>query len=338
MKKIIKHLSLVLFAITMLSLTLIATGCSNKKSGSTGKDGVLNNATRLVIGITPNYFPIVVAYEKGFFKDEFGDALKIEMPFFINGPAQNEAFNAGEIDIANMGDMPAIQLWANDADIQVISYLFDNPDEHSMVANKRSGIKTLADFKGKKIATQFGSNTHKFTLAFLTAQGLDANDVELVHLQRPEAIAALKQGIVDATALLEPSLSQTLSEDSNIIEICTSRGYGYFYSITFVRTEYARKNPQIVSRYLKVIKKANDWVAENADEATHIMIKFMGSDDFAATKKILEGRTWLVAADQGLIDRLNDTIKFCREQEMITRDDLDAKNLVNDAYVKAAGL
>jgi sulfonate transport system substrate-binding protein len=338
MKKLLANLSVVLFAVMSLSLTLMAAGCSGKKSGSTGEDGELNKAQRLVIGHNPNYFPIIVAYEKGFFKDEFGDELKIEIPLFTNGPAQNEALKAGQLDIANMGDLPTIQLWANGTDIQVISYLWDAPDGLSLVANKRSGIKTLADLKGKKIAVQFGSNYHKLALRFLAAQGLDADDAELVNLQISEAIVALKQGIVDATALIEPTLSRTLNEDSNIVEISTSRGYDKLFILAFVRTEYAKQNPQIVSRYLKAIKRTNDWIAQNADEAIRIVLKFMGSNDYAGTKKYLDGRTWPVAADQELIDRLNATIKFCRDQELITRDDLDAKNLVTDKYVKAAGL
>ena len=332
MKKFHVNSSLVLFVI----MTLTMAGCS-KKSNSTGEDGSLNNATRLVIGQNTNYCPIIIAHEKGFFKDEFGDTLKIETPLFANGPAQNEAFKAGQIDIGNMGDLPMTQLWANGTNIQVISYLFDSLDGYSLLANKRSGMKTLADLKGKKIAVELGSNFHKTMLKFLASQGLDADDVELVNMPRAEAVIALKQGLLDATALDEPALSKTL-EDNNIVLISTARDYDKLFTVAFVRTEYARKNPQIVSRYLKVIKKANDWMAQNVDEATRIVLKFMGSDDFAGTKKYLESRTWPVAADQDLIDRLNDTIKFCREQELITRDDLDAKNLVNDAYVKGAGL
>ena len=332
MKKFIKKSSLVLFVVMMLSF--IAAGCSGKKSDSTtGKDGAFNNATRLIIGQNSNYFPVIVAYEKGFLKDEFGDALEIEIPLFYNGPAQNEAFKAGRLDIANSGDLPTIQLWANGTDIQVISYLFDAPDGHSLVVNKQSGIKTPSDFKGKKIATQLGSNFHKFIIKFITSQGLDTNDVEIVNLQKLEAITALKEGLVDAATFDEPVLSQALSDDNNF-EISKSGNF----TITFVRTEYAKQNPQIVSRYLKVIKKTNDWIAQNADEATRIVVKFMGSDDFEATKKFLGTRIWLVTVDQGLIDKLDDTIKFCREYELITRDDLDAKNLVNDIYVKAAGL
>ena len=335
MKKFIKNLNLALFAV--MTLTLMAAGCS-KKSDSTGEASTLNKAERLVIGHNINYFPVIVAYEKGFLKDEFGDSLKIEIPQFSSGPAQNEALKAGQIDIANMGDLPVIQLWANDTDIQVISYLFDAPDGYSIVANKRSGIKTLGDFKGKKIAVQFGTTNHQLILKILAAQGLDVNDIELVNLQISEAIVALKQGIVDATTLNEPFISQILSDDNNIFVVSTSRDYGGIFTVAFVRTEYAKKNPQIVSRYLKAIKKTNDWMAQNADEATRIVTGFMSSNDLAGTKKFFESRTWLVAADQALIDRLNDTIKFSHGQELITRDDLDAKNLVNDAYVKAAGL
>jgi len=330
MKKFWGNVSLLLFAVTMLA----AGGCAAKKTGAAGE---LNKAEKLVIGHNLNFFPIPVSYENGFLKEEFGDDFKIEIPHFANGPAQNEAFKAGQLDIGNMGELPAIQLWASGADIQVISYLYDAPDGYSLLANKRSGIKTVADLKGKRIAVQFGANQHKLALKFLSSQGLDVNDVELVHLQKLESSIALKQGVIDATVLDEPFVSQTL-EDDNIVEIATARGYDKIFGVTFVRTEFAQKNPQIVARYLKAIKKNNDWMAQNPDEATRIMAKFMGSDDLEATKKILVTRTWPVAADQELIDRLNDTIRFCREQELITRDDLDAKNLVNDTYVKQAGL
>jgi len=333
MKKLLGNSSLILFAV----MTLMAAGCSGKKSSSTGEDGSLNNATRLAIGHNLNHFPIIVAYEKGFLQDEFGDTLKVEIAQFANGPAQNEALKAGQINIANMGDLPVIQLWANGTDIQVISYLSDSPDGYTLVANKRSGIKTLADLKGKKIATQFGSNHHKTILKFLAAHGLDANTTEIVNLQRPEARTAVQQGIVDATTFEEPVLSEALKDD-NIVKISTSRGYDKAINVTFIQTDYAKKNPQIVSRYLKVINQTNDWIAQNPDEATRIVAKYSGSDDLSGIRKFLENRNWLVAVDQVLIDSLNDTIKFCRDQELITRDDLDAKNLVVDTYVKAAGL
>jgi len=332
MKKIIRKASLVLFTVMVLA------GCSGKKSASGSGSEALNNAERLIIGINANYFPVIVAYEKGYFRDEFGDKLKIEVPNFANGPAQNEAFQAGRLDIANVGDLPTIQLWANDTDIQVISYLWDAPDAYSLVVNKQSKIQSLADLRGKKIAVQLGSNYHKFTLKLLASQGLEINDVELVQMQRPEALIALKQGVIDAVTMPEPPLSQTLKEDSNLVEICKSGDYDKIFIVTYVRTEYAQKNPQIVSRYLKVIKKANDWIAQNADEAVRIVAKFMGSDDIEGTRTYLNTRIWPVGVDQALIDSLNDTIKFSREYELITRDDLDAKNLVVDTYVKAAGL
>jgi len=321
----------------VLLLALMAAGCSGKKSSASGGDDSLNKAERLTIGQNLNYFPIIIAQEKGFFQDEFGDTLTIETPQFTNGPAQNEALKAGRLDIANMGDLPTIQLWASDTDIQVISYFSDTPGGYSLVVHKRSGIKTLADLKGKKIAIQLGSNYHKFMLKLLASQGLDANDVELVHLLRPEALAALKQGVVDASTFDDIYLSQALSDD-NLVEVVLKESYDKIYTVAFVRTEYAEQNPQIISRYLKVIKRASDWTVQNPDEAVRIVTEYHGSNDIAGTRVYLENRRYPVAVDQELIERLNDTIKFCREQEMITRDDLDAKNLVNDAYVKGAGL
>jgi len=334
MKKTMRITSAVWFVV----LALLAVGCSGKKSDSSGNDDNLNKAERLAIGHNLYYFPVIIAYEKGFLRDELGDSIKIDIPYFSNGPAQNEAIKAGRIDIGNMGDLPTIQLWANDTDIQIISFLSIIKDGNSLVANKQSGIKTLADLKNKKIATQFGSNGHKTALRFLGSQGLNANDVDLVNLQRAESITALKLGVVDATILDVLNLAQTLSENENIIEISKSKNYDNIISVSFVRTEYAQENPKIVSGYLKALKKANDWIAKNNDEAIQIVAKFMNSNDTTGAKLYLESRIWPVAANQELIDILNDTISFCSEQGMITRNDLDAKNLVVDTYIKQAGL
>jgi sulfonate transport system substrate-binding protein len=296
----------------------------------------LNTATKLIVGHNLNYFPIIVAQEKGFFKEEFGDAVTVETPQFTNGPAQNEAVTAGQIDLANMGDLPTIQVWANNVDIKVISYLWDSPKGYSLVAHPNSGVKTLADLKGKKIAIQFGSNYHKLLLKFLASQDLTVDDIQMTNLSKSEAVTSLQEGLIDATALDEPDLSKMKAE--GFVEVSTAEGYDRIFTVLYGRSAYLEQNPDIVARYLKVIDRTNKWIAENQEESVQIVADFMGNDDLDSTRNYYQSRNWIVGVDEGLVDTLNGTIQFSMNEGLITRTDLKAEDLVTDAYVKAAGL
>lgn len=331
-----KWIAVVLLTVGMLSLFGCAKQAGNTATAPVTPAGELNTATKLVVGHNLNYFPIIVAYEKGFFKEEFGDKVEVEIPHFANGPAQNEAVTTNQIDIANMGDMPTIQVWGNGVDIQVISYLWESPKGYSMIANKKSGIQKLEDIKGKKIAIQFGSNFHKALLNIVRALGYSENDIEMLNLQKAEGVTALTQGVIDAAVLDEPQRSKLLARD-DMVEVSTTEGYDKIMVVAYGRGEYLRKNPEIVARYLKVINQTNKWIAGNLDESVQIVAKFMGSEDLEGTRKYYIDKVWKVGVDQDLVDALNNTIEFSLDQGFITKQ-LDADDLVDDTYVKLIGL
>jgi sulfonate transport system substrate-binding protein len=329
-----KNTAMIVLTATVLALALI--GCSNKKKLQNTQETELNTARKLVVGHNSNYFPVIIAEVRGLFKEEFGDEVVVETPRFVNGPAQNEAISAGQLDLANMGDMPTIQIWANNVDIKVISYLWDSPKGYSLIANKASGITSLGDIKGKKVGIGLGTNNHKLILSYLDALGYQESDIEIINLKSAESIAALTSGVIDATTCDEPTLSTLLSR-GDVIEVATSEGYDRVYSILYGRNEYMKKNPQIVARYLKVIDRANKWITQNAEEAVRLVANYMGSDEIDGTRKYYETKIWRVGADQALIDALDETIEFNYRLGVIPVR-LEAKNLVDDTYVKLAGL
>ncbi|MDR2089614.1 MAG: ABC transporter substrate-binding protein [Clostridiales Family XIII bacterium] len=322
---------------TALFSACAGNGAAPADEGTVAKDEpLLNTAKKLVVGHNLNYFPVIVAQEKGFFKEEFGDEVTVETPRFASGPAQNEAVTAGQLDLANMGDLPTVQVWANNVDIKVISYLWDLPKGYSMVAHPDSGIETLADIKGKRIATILGSNHHKLLLKFLASQGLTPDDIQMTNLPIGDAVTSLREGLIDAITVDEPILSQLQSD--GFVEVSTAEGYDRIFCVVYGRSAYLEQNPDIVARYLKTINKTNKWIDENPDEAVRIVAEYMGSDDLEGTKKIYQSKNWITGVDQSLIDTLNETIQFSMDEGLITRTDLNAEDLVTDEYVKAAGL
>jgi len=74
------------------------------------------------------------------------------------------------------------------------------PAPEHIVTTKQSGIKTIADLKGKKVSIDVpGSGCSTMAKAILEAAGFDLEkDLKLANLSQSESVQALKDGIVDA--------------------------------------------------------------------------------------------------------------------------------------------
>ena len=74
------------------------------------------------------------------------------------------------------------------------------PAPEHIVTTKQSGIKSIADLKGKKVSIDVpGSGCSNMAKAILTTAGFDLEkDLKLANLSQSESVQALKDGIVDA--------------------------------------------------------------------------------------------------------------------------------------------
>ena len=82
---------------------------------------------------------------------------------------------------------------------------------YRIVARRSSGIRRLADLKGKKIAATTGTSSLYFLDRMLRTVKLTAADVQAVSMEGPSMPAALASRAVDAVAIWEPH-AQNASE------------------------------------------------------------------------------------------------------------------------------
>ncbi len=128
-------------------------------------------------------------------EEEFApDGITVEYEQFLSGPPMIESMAADRLDIATIGDMPPINARGNGIDVKVITKVVNTPFSNSIVLPNGSEVKSIADLKGKKIATQVGSSGHHFVSLLLDREGLSLEDVELVNLSGPDQLAALENG------------------------------------------------------------------------------------------------------------------------------------------------
>lgn len=333
--KIIKK---IVSVIVLTTLIVNVTGCGSKKASETANVPAeeLNKATELRIAGGNVYFPYVIALQKGFLEEELGSSVKVTATTdFGSGPAIMEAMTAGDIDIALLGDMPVIQVKANNVDVKIISSLFTSTNGYQLIAAKDSGIKSISNIKGKKVAVMSGSTNHKLLLKYLEKEHLSEEDLEIVFLKNAEQLAAFVGHNVDAAVTQVPT-STNIIKETGAYEVVNAEGYDTILTVITGNNEYLRKNPEIVQKFLKALIKANDWTKDHLDEAVQIISEY-ADQDYDAAKLYYETRVFEFSLRQELKDGLADTINYLYNQGTISNK-FNVNDLVDDSYLKALGI
>jgi NitT/TauT family transport system substrate-binding protein len=141
--------------------------------------------------------------------------VRIEERMFPKGPDIMPAIVAGEIDMAALASDGAISGRANGVPIYVVAGFAKGGAR--LVAQADSGIKTLADLKGKKVGVTRGGAQELLLLAELDKAGLTwsdkpGKDVEIIYLAFADLNQALAAKQIDAMCQSEPQSSQAINK------------------------------------------------------------------------------------------------------------------------------
>jgi len=123
---------------------------------------------------------------------------------FDGGKSTRDAMVAGRIDVGVLGAAPFI-VGAAKGDIVAVGISMYAGRTNAIVAAKGSGIKTIADLRGKRVASQLGSATDSvFQTKILPKFGLSKSDIQVINVPHQNNIAAMVGKSVDAFAGVEP--------------------------------------------------------------------------------------------------------------------------------------
>ena len=199
--------------IVSTALALAFTGCG-KKDPSTPGQPVLR------VGFFPNitHAQALVAYHETLTKGAEGvfekaTGARIEWLSFNAGPSAIEALLAGSIDATYVGPNPVLNgyIRTKGANIRVLAGAARGGV--ALVIQPGSGLKTPADFRGKKIATpQLGNTQDVAARAWLKAGGLNitasGGDAFVIPTQNPDQLDLFKRKQLDAVWTVEPWVSR----------------------------------------------------------------------------------------------------------------------------------
>ena len=168
-----KKLTSMLLALAMVS-SLAACGNGGASSGSDASASTGTEPITLRIGYMPNYaslWGVLSAMNTGAFEEE---GITVELWEFADGPSEVAAMEGGSIDLAYIGK------GAHTLCIQGRALVFAPSSVHTsdkIVVTADSGIESIEDLAGKRIAYNSGSSSESTLQSALSQAGLTEADV-----------------------------------------------------------------------------------------------------------------------------------------------------------------
>ncbi len=300
-KRIIAFVMISVFALALL------TGC-----GKSDTDKNEQSSHMVCIALQPSaaFIPMMIARRTGDLEKALKkQGVRVVWYDFESGPPMNDSIANGETDICLYGDVPTVSAIESGCTREVVGISAQAADSYAMVVSNNSPIKSAADLKGKKVATNLGSTGHNMVDKYLSTAGLTINDIELVSATPADMSYMVRNGIVDAISVWEPSITRLVDNgDCRILAQGSDCGLEGINTIVG-RKEYCEANPEVVETILKEYKRAADNISDTSDETWEYVAKYLGLD-VSQVKSMLPKYRFTVDITKKDIESLNDTINF----------------------------
>jgi sulfonate transport system substrate-binding protein len=201
------------------------------------------------------YNPVSLLLKKqGLLEKEFEkDGISIRWVQSAGSNKALEYLKSNSIDFGSTAGAAALIGKVNGNPIKSI-YTYSRPEWTALVTRADTGIKTIADLKGKTVAVTRGTDPHVFLVRALADNGLTEKDVTLVLLQHADGKLALLRGDVDAWAGLDPIMASAEVEAG--AKLFYRKPENNSWGILNTREDFAAAHPDIIRRVLATYEKA----------------------------------------------------------------------------------
>jgi taurine transport system substrate-binding protein len=288
----------------------------------------------VVVGYQTDALPSSVAIANGDFEKATG--AKIDFRRFNSGAEIFAAIASGDVQVGYVGSSPFAAATSRGLDVQAFYLASISGVDEALVVRNGSGINSLADLKGKKLAAAPVSTDHYQLLALIKGIGLNEKDVQVFAIPQPDIVAGYNRGDLDGGFVWDPALTE-LKKNGKVL--VTSKDVADKGAPTFsawVATgAFAKDNPGFLKAFAGVIDKyqtsfLDDKAAWGPDsDNAKLLAKLLGGtpQDQASALKNLSllpvdaqlSDQWLGGGEKsGIAKILKDTSAFLKDQKKIS--------------------
>lgn len=260
--------------VLQLSILLLAWVAAQAAAG-----GDLKKITLSYSAVSMTWFPVKVALEKGFFRQESLEPQLIQM----NGNVATVALANGHIDFS-LNISPVLNGAMQGLGTKLVAALNSRPLFALVV---RPEISSAADLKGKVFAVaSFGNTQAILTEKHLQHLGLKKGDYQLLALgATPARIAALDQNIVQGSLMPLPTNVQLENKGyrllGNTAEIVVNpiAGLG-------VHEERIKKDSGLIKRALRATLRSLQLLQTNPKDTVKILMDWTRATEKDALRSL----------------------------------------------------
>lgn len=341
-----------LMIISLVMMLLVAAcGGNNEAAPSTGSSETNGGkAINVNIGIFKNVTHAAgyIALQKGYFQEQFGDNVKIDVQAFDNGSDFSTALATGQIDLGYVGPGPATNQFLKSNNFRVISGAANGGAV--LVAGNDSGVNSVKDLVGKVVAIPTKGSTNEISLRLLLEQEgvpitTDESGVQLVARAPADTLIALRQNEVHATLIPEPWGTQIEQEGIGKVivpwdQIPPNNG-DYPLVILTASDKFLSEHPDLAEAAVKANLQAIDFIQSSPDEAYELintrLSELSGKGlDVELIKAALTHMTLSSDVSQSAIEDMAKVSIEAGYIKDVTVDSLDLSSFLDTSYLEKA--
>ncbi|WP_322012174.1 NrtA/SsuA/CpmA family ABC transporter substrate-binding protein [Paraburkholderia sp. J12] len=219
-----------------------------------------------------------IAKQRGVFEKTLAAKnIKVEWvgPFPNHAPSL-QAVVGGSADFGFWGSTtPALAAMLAGSPLVFTGFDIYSPRSTAIIVKKSSGINSVADLVGRKVAVNRSGLGEFLLIAALEKHHIDRDKVQFVYLNPPDAAPAFAQGVVDAWSMWSPAVD--IARFSNNAKDIFNEGrdldFLIDYSSLVTRRKFTEDNSELVRAVLDAYYADGAWQSSHPAESELLVQK-----------------------------------------------------------------
>jgi NitT/TauT family transport system substrate-binding protein len=214
--------------------------------------------------------PFLLALEKGYFEEE---GLDVGMD---TGQGSREAIprvasGTYEMGAADINSLVKFRDQNPELDVKAVFVIYNSPP-FAIVGRKSLGVSEPKDLEGRTLGAPAPDGAYAQWKAFVQANGIDPEKVEIENVGFPVREPMLARGEVDAitgysfSSFINLKANGVPAEDISVI-LMSEHGLDLYGNVVIVNPDFAEANPEAVEGFLRALVRGFRETVEDPEAA-----------------------------------------------------------------------
>jgi len=250
---------------------------------------------------------------------------------------------SGRSQLAYADAVAIAQLVAKGAPMKIVSTIYQS-NPNAVNALKKTGIKSIADLKGKKVGVPAGGSQGPMLPLLLQANGLKEADLTLMNMPVAAMVPSLLQGQVDA--ILGSSDAYQIQLEMQGAELTNfafaDNGVPTVATSIFASGDFIKQNPDVLKKFIAASLQGWSFALDNPAKAIeHVKAIFPDVNVKLATAELAAITPLFCSGGAKYVGKAEDA-HWVRTQKLLSEVKLlpegqDPKSYYTNEYLPADG-